>query len=292
MANITRFSIAKKDIVSVFDRQESHIFTKSEISKILNSNRASWRLPVKLTVKEFIKKLITKSKLKEIRFAFPNKKYIRYIWGKAPVYEIIQSIITNSYFSHYTAVFFHNLTEQIPKTIYLRTELTYDVKNEAKLDQELIDRVFQREQRKSKNIAKMGDYRIFNLFGKKTNNLGVIEVSNEYGNNIRLTNIERTLIDISVRPAYSGGIAEVLKAFILAQPEVSINRLVSYLKQINYSYPYHQVIGYYIERTGIYSNTQIELLDKIEKKYDFYLDYAVKEKEYNKKWRLFIPKGF
>ena len=34
---------------------------------------------------------------------------------------------------------------------------------------------------------------------------------------IRLTNIERTLIDIAVRPVYSGGVFEVLKAYRLAK---------------------------------------------------------------------------
>ena len=71
----------------------------------------------------------------------------------------------------------------------------------------------------------------------------------------------------------------------------SVNKMISYLKRLEFIYPYHQAIGFYLERAG-YTNTQLSLVEKIEKKYDFYLDYGMKETDYSKKWRLFYPKGF
>ena len=49
-----------------------------------------------------------------------------------------------------------------------------------------------------------------------------------------VTGVERTLIDATVRPVYSGGINEVLTAFSRASKMVSINKLVAMLKKINY----------------------------------------------------------
>ena len=83
-----------------------------------------------------------------------------------------------------------------------------------------------------------------------TNNLGVIFFKDREGGSIPTTNIERTLIDIAVRPVYSGGVFEVLKAYKMAKDKVSINKLAAYLKKIGYVYPYHQVVGFYLEKSG------------------------------------------
>ena len=50
----------------------------------------------------------------------------------------------------------------------------------------------------------------------KTNALGVIEIQGSEDETLKVTGIERTLIDIAVRPVYAGGVFEVLKAYKLA----------------------------------------------------------------------------
>ena len=61
---------------------------------------------------------------------------------------------------------------------------------------------------------------------------------------LRTTTLERTLIDIAVRPFYAGGVAEVAKACEMAKnKEVSVNRLASMLTKMHFGYPYHQAIG-------------------------------------------------
>ena len=140
------------------------------------------------------------------------------------------------------------------------------------------------------NIAIFGDQKIFLLNGKNTGRLGVEEFQSN--GKIAVTNVERTLIDISVRPFYSGGISQVLNAYKLAkEKDVSINKLTSLLEKISHIYPYHQVIGFYLETAG-YKESQIELLNRFEIKYNFYLTYNMKETEYSPKWRLFYPKEF
>jgi hypothetical protein len=65
------------------------------------------------------------------------------------------------------------------------------------------------------------------------------------------------------------------------------------LKKLNYIYPYHQAIGYYIEKAGNYNDAQIELLrEKFKFERDFYLTYQMKDTKYSKKWRLYYPNNF
>lgn len=122
-------------------------------------------------------------------------------------------------------------------------------------------------------------------------NLGVVESPGPEGDTIRLTNVEGTLIDITVRPGYAGGVFEVLNAFRNAKGKVSINRLVAMLKRLDYLYPFHQAIGFYLERAGVYDESSIRLLRKIEMNYDSYLAHGMKDPDYSKEWRLFFPKG-
>jgi len=215
----------------------------------------------------------------------------RYIWGDASIFEIVASLKPNSYFTHYTSIYLHELTEQIPKTIYLNFEQPPIPRVNRNLSQQRIKSAFMRPWRASKNISSYKDYKICLLNGMFTGKLGVIETASPSGEKIYVTNVERTLIDIAVRPVYSGGVFEVLKAYRLAHQKVSINKLSAMLKKLNYIYPYHQAIGFYLEKAKVYKDTQINLLQKFDMKYDFYLTHQMKDVSYSKKWRLYFPKG-
>ena len=288
--DLSRLKIAQPDIFKLFDKMPTKVFRRSQIEEIITQNREFWRLSTTTTVNRFIAFLIQESKLKEIRFKFPTRSEIRYTWGDTPLYEVVLTIKPNSYFTHYTAMFFHQLTEQIPKTIYLNQEQQQKRNREAHLTQSSIDLAFKRPVRVSNNIALCGEYNICLLNGMYTGRLGVIETMGLGGEKIYVTDVERTLIDITVRPTYSGGIFEVLNSFRLARSKVSVNKLSAILQNLNYIYPYHQAVGFYLDRAGNYKDSSISLFRKFGMKYDFYLTHQMKDMAYSKEWKLFYPK--
>lgn len=286
----TRLDIAKKDIIDLFEKTPRHALSRLDIGKILRENREFWRLSQGTTRERFIDYLCQKTKLQEVILEFPGKKTTLYIWGSPSLYEIFSTIDKRAYFSHYTAVYHHGLTEQIPSVYYLTLELTEKKRLPWPLTQENITEAFSKEVRESKNIARYSGVDVFLLSGKNTKRLGVEEIHNSDMSDVMFTNLERTLIDIVVRPNYSGGIFEVLNAYRNASEKVSINKLCSILKKINYIYPYHQSIGFLLQRAG-YENSRVSLLKRFDKPYDFYLLHGMTNPAYSEEWRLFHPKG-
>jgi predicted transcriptional regulator of viral defense system len=280
------------EIIKYFDDLPIKILTTKHLSDILSKQRHFWRLSEHLYTAKFIDYLLKNAKLARISFKFPFRNIIRYTWGEIPLFEIIISLMPNAYLTHYTAMFLHELTEQIPKTIYLNFEQPRKTHRTGTMEQASIDTAFKRQVRVSQNIATYNDYSICLLNGMYTGQLGVIDIEGPNKANIRATDIERTLIDIAVRPIYSGGIFEVLKAYKLAREKVSINKLAATLKKLDYQYPYHQVIGFYLDKAGCYMDSSIEIFQKFPRNYDFYLTHGIEKLEYSQKWRLFFPKGF
>jgi hypothetical protein len=291
--NRTRIQIARPDIIRHFDQLPTKILTRADIAAVLAQQRGFWRLTQKTYLSTFIKFLIQHAKLRRLDFPFPHRHDHRYVWGDVPLLEVLLALRRSAYFTHYTAVRMHGLTEQIPKTIYLNHEQPPHPRGGA-LEQSRIDAAFKRSQRVSQNVIELEDVRVVMINGMHTGMLGVVEQDVNYDGShpirVRLTDLERTLIDITVRPLYAGGVHEVLKTYRHAKERVSVNRLAATLQQLNYLYPYHQAIGFYLERTG-YKPSSLDLLRRFPMNFDFYLTYGMKETEYMPNWRLHVPKG-
>ena len=288
----TRIRIARQDVFAAFEDSPTRVFSLGQIRVLLKQNRQHWRLQESATAEEFIAAMLRMSPLREVKLAFPNRAKLRYTWGDVSFYDLLQSLDSNGYFCHYTAVYLHGLTEQIPKTIYLNVEQRMRGGG-GQLTQHGIDRAFRGKCRTSKNFVDYKDNRIYMLSGRNTDNLGVVgRETEETAEPIRVSDVERTLIDATVRPVYSGGVYEVAEAFREATGQLSVNRLVAYLRKLNYTYPYHQAIGYYLERAGTYRASQIALLRQFPMEYDFYLTYQMEDPQYVPDWRLYVPKGF
>ena len=105
-----------------------------------------------------------------------------------------------------------------------------------------------------------------------------------------MTSIERTLIDVAVRPAYAGGIENVLEAYRRAQGLVSVDKVIATLQRLDHVYPYHQAIGFYMERAG-YPHGYLAQLKALGLDLDFYLAHGIHRTNYNKDWRLHHPSG-
>lgn len=210
------------------------------------------------------------------------------MWGDASVFELALSLKNHSYFTHHTAAYLYGLTKENQKAIYLNYEQSKRSSTSV-LTQEAIDLAFRNPVRVSKNTANFKDMTIYLLNGMYTGRLGVTELIGDRGEKLQLTDIERTLIDAAVRPVYSGGVSEVVSIYRTAHDRVSVKRLFDIFKKLDYIYPYHQIIGFYLERAGVYEDKDINLFYSIDMPFNFYLTHKMGETSYSKKWRLYYP---
>lgn len=291
----------QKAMSAFFKASGKKVFLFKELLEILNLHRDEWGLPSSFHGAKLLSYLKEQGGLEALEIkpeprpdrgsvVLSQETFTRYAWGEVSAYAVAQTLRTEAYLSHASAVFLHGLTEQIPKVIYVNKEQSPKPAPEGSLTQESIARAFKNAPRLSNYSFSYDDYRIILLSGKSTNRLEVSELPGPQGEMLEVTKLERTLIDIAVRPMYAGGVFEVLAAYRAAKERVSFNTLLATLRRLNYVYPYHQAIGFYMERAG-YEEIKLKRLKELGLHWDFYLTNQIVSPQYSSAWRIHYPEG-
>jgi predicted transcriptional regulator of viral defense system len=279
----------KEAIEALFDASNSHIFGNRELNLFLQRITQVVFYSDQIPIQYLKSYLLRKSHLKKIVFKTPRNE-ILYIWRSVDNYELLPKIRSNGYYTHLSALYFHDLLDYEPENVYFNHEQAARISSANTLEQSRIDNAFQKNQRLTTARTVYDDKEYWLLNGKQTGNYGVSVMEIPSGAKVSVTNLERTLIDITVRPAYAGGVNSVLNAYRLAQPQVSVKKLIKTLRCLDYVYPYYQSIGFYLELAGNYPTRTIQALEDYDTfRHNFYVDYEIKDPTYSPKWRIYYP---
>lgn len=288
MPRISSVEKAGPKVIKHFKELKQTVFLPSDLASTLEDYRSSWNLAPSTKPTTLISFLVKKEVFRKVHLKFPNERnYTRYLKSQFSDFELALSLVAKSYLSHYSAVQYHQLTEQIPKTIFINKEQTPKPQTKSPLIQANIDRAFTNNPRRSNNTGTFDDKTITVLSGKSTRNFGVIKDKD----GLHVTNIERTLVDCVVRPMYSGGPHEILKAYQNAQGRFSVNKLLATLKKLGLIYPYHQTIGFLLEKCEA-SEQELAMVEKLPIEYNYYFTHKMTETSFSERWKLFYPKSF
>src|SRR5258706_121679 len=114
----SHLELAKQDIIESFEKGLPQVLRPFEFNQAFVDNRNHWRLAVRTSLGTFEEFMTSRTPLR--REAFEFKRPVRgYVWGEVPLLQILLGLVDRSYFSHYTAVRIHGLTEQVPATVYI-----------------------------------------------------------------------------------------------------------------------------------------------------------------------------
>ena len=289
MARKSTLQLAVKDIRASIIEDYRYVFSSQDLNQILKKHALQWKLAESVTLRKFESFLKDEGIVRKITILNKN----RFVKKQYSDYEIIQSIQPNLFFSHYTALRLHSLTEQIPNDVYVSSRRKrYDSDGGSFLSQDSIDDAFTKLARKKEPS---GTYKNKNkniyLLDNVASDVDVISHvlhDKEREIFIHVTNLEKTLIDATIRPYYCGGVLEVIKAYDNAKDIISINKILSILNRNMYRYPYAQNIGFYLDYVGYQGKHLNKIKEKISQ-YDFYLDRNIPNKSYSKEWKIYYP---
>jgi hypothetical protein len=264
------------------------LFSPADLAELFTEIRTEWGLPRSLTLNEFRDWALETETLKEARLTstYPLRTR-RFHAAQITLYELAISLRPDSYLSHGTAAFLHGLRDNPPEFVYMNQEQSAK-EQYGSLSQIALNRAFSRKQRQSHFIVGHSATKIMLLSGKDTGRLGVQKITGTQGETLELTSLERTLIDMTVRPGYAGGTTNVLSVYGRAVQKISVDRLVEMIQELDYLYPYHQAIGFYLQRAGI-DFKSLSSFRKPGLKYDFFLAHGMKKTKFDPQWRIHYP---
>jgi hypothetical protein len=267
------------------------VYRPSDLVELLRQHRKEWGLPKSLTPPKFIDLLLRKTKLRAAKLRSETYPALtRYAWkGTFSEIELGFSIRRNGFLSHGSALWVHGISER-PKEIYVNQEQSAKPTTNGGLTQESIDRAFRSHQRESKLIYTLGHTVIKILAGKHTGKMEVAQHVTPDGETVEVTSLDRTLIESVVRPAYAGGIPNVLRVFRSLREPISIDKLLDVLAKFSYVYPYHQALGFYLQRSG-YELEGLSAVHRLRSNFRFYLGHSMEEPSYDEYWNIYYPRS-
>ncbi len=221
------------DLLLMLDDQELNIFSLDQVKKIANKKFSN--------VSELVENLVHKKILSRIE----RGKFCKANFRDENVIGCF--FVDDGAIAYWSALNKHGLTEQFPNTIFIQTTKLKPAKT-----------VFGTK------------YQFIKI--TKTKRAGIIREG--FGNNqYAMTDVEKTIVDCFDLPQYSGGYAELLRAF--NQASLDPSKLIAYCKAIA-----NKAVT---KRMGLLAEMM-----KAEQLKSF-IDFA--KKEVNQKYNLFDPAG-
>lgn len=150
-------------------------------------------------------------------------------------FEVAMALVHPAAISHFSAMHYHELTDQIPHRVFVMTTTGHSVPRShnarnGKSGYRVGETVYQFVQVKPERF-----------FGTKEVWIGEARVT--------VTDMERTLIDGLVMPQHCGGFAEVIHAFAGARDRLNLDRLIEYALKLDAATA--KRLGCVLENTGL-----------------------------------------
>jgi predicted transcriptional regulator of viral defense system len=190
-------------LLSTLSSQGKTIFTRLEAEEILRKNPATTRrLLNRLKDKKWLIKLATGKYLIVPLSAGEKAEFTEdwFIIGKH------LTELTSYYFSHYSALDLHQMTTQPLVTVYITTP------------------------KRHKPIEILGaTYRF--IYAKPEKLWGIEDIWAKPTEKVKVSDLERTIIDCLCNPKLCGGISELSKGLWSKRNEIDFSRLLGYVKR-------------------------------------------------------------
>ena len=252
-------------LLTTLSSQDRVIFTISDAQKVTDTSHATTRrLISRLIDKNWLIRLVP-GKYLIVPLSAGEKAEFSENW-----YVVAKHLIEPGlfYLSHYSALDIHEMTTQPLMTIYITTP-------------------------KRRKEAKVLGASFRFLYAKPPKLWGIEEVWVKPNEKVKVSDLERTIIDCLDSPRLCGGISELAKGLWIKRNEIDYSKLVKYVKRFG-SKAVAKRLGFLLELYGIGDKAAIEKLRKFITTSFVLLDSSLPATgKYQSSWRIrvnFDPK--
>ena len=187
-------------------------------------------------------------------------------------FEIAMALVAPAMISHWSAMHYHGLTEQIPRQVFVLSTTGTSIPRRRKRDPEQPGSGFT-----------VGDTTYKFVQVKPEHFFGDIKVWVGEGR-VSIANLERALLDGLSKPQYCGGIGEAIYAFQKGADRLNMDRIVEYAIQLGETSA--KRLGWALETQGISSPLIEELAALPIKGYRKLDPTGPRKGSYNSRWKI------
>ena len=160
-------------------------------------------------------------------------------------FEIAMALVDPAAISHWSALHYHELTEQVPRTVFVLTKTGTSVPRMRNAGSKRSNRGY---------LVRDTTYQFIQVRTKRFFGTQKVWVGDA---RVSMTDRERTLLDGLSMPQYCGGFAEVLHAFQVGLDRLDIERITDYAVRLDTATA--KRLGWVLERQGL-DSSQVETL--------------------------------
>ena len=160
-------------------------------------------------------------------------------------FEIAMALVDPAAISHWSALHYHELTEQVPRTVFVLTKTETSVPRMRNAGSKRSNRGY---------LVRDTTYQFIQVRTKRFFGTQKVWVGDA---RVSMTDRERTLLDGLSMPQYCGGFAEALHAFQVGLDRLDIERITDYAVRLDTATA--KRLGWVLERQGL-DSSQVETL--------------------------------
>jgi predicted transcriptional regulator of viral defense system len=234
------------------------IFTLKDVQAELNCSYSS----AKDLTKSLVRKKWIINLIRGVYLIVPLEAGIKSIYTEHE-FVIGSHLISPYYIAYWSALNFHNLTEQTPFTIFVATT----------------------KRAGSRQVLGL-KYRFVTLYEKKFFGFTNVQIGS---NRVNISDLEKTLADAFDHPEYCGGIGEVSKCLWNGRNNISLEKLISNAKKMGNSTVIKRA-GFLLDSLGIeYNEDLTQKMRRMLSSGMSILDPTQPRRgHYSTKWNLFV----
>ncbi|NYT28072.1 hypothetical protein [Candidatus Thiodubiliella endoseptemdiera] len=260
---------------------QKKVYKYREITDILNCLKENSQVSQTTTSQSFFTQLQENLSLRTHIVVSDKINQERYSLSDITVYDFVDSLAKNTFFSMTTALNLQELSNFKDDFIFYSQEQKEKKRVLSKLTQSLIDNAYKKKYRYTHSTAKYGEHYIVFLTPKFSDQVEVIEYKN-----LKMSSIHRSLVEILINIQYFKDFETIIDNFKPLKNNLNVDKVFSVVEKFDLIYPYFQLLGFALGRIG-FENSELDIFKEKISQFNFYTQKNKKNYSYDKYWKIY-----